>query len=306
MEDAEPEVVRQTIQSLGLIGEVAYVPWIVDRLGDRQFRENARDALSAFGFQVVEVLERFLDDTDVDANIHRYIPRVLGDIHAQVSVDVLLKRLERSPTELVDSLIRGLNKLRVSPVDLHFDPEIVDNALVTESKSYYQILQLQLALKDVPGTKEIDLLRRAMEEKLWQMLERIFRLLGLRHSPKDMYHAYLGFVSPERAIRASALEFLDNILDREMKDQLIPILDPVSVEDAVLAGRGLFGGTVGGAEDALTQLIRGNDPWLQACAIHCVAEIGSSEVVHLVAGYRQDSVPIVSETAELVLRIRGV
>jgi len=58
------------------------------------------------------------------------------------------------------------------------------------------------------------LLRQALQERMDQKLERVFRLLGLRYPPADIYSAYSGLRSQRSDLRASAIEFLDNLPER--------------------------------------------------------------------------------------------
>jgi AAA family ATP:ADP antiporter len=69
------------------------------------------------------------------------------------------------------------------------------------------------------------LLQRALRERLDLFKEVIFRLLGLIYSPESMYNAYRGVTSHNPRIRANAVEFLDNILSRDVKRMLFPVVD---------------------------------------------------------------------------------
>jgi len=66
--------------------------------------------------------------------------------------------------------------------------------------------------------------------------ERIFRLLGLIYPPEDIYRAFLGLNSSERDVRATAIEFLDNLLESGLKKRLLPVIDDeVPIEDKLRA-----------------------------------------------------------------------
>ena len=68
-------------------------------------------------------------------------------------------------------------------------------------------------------------------------LERIFRLLGLKYPFDDILNIYQGIQSKKPDMRINAVEFLDNLLETNLKRVLIPIvetalLDTIS-EDAL-------------------------------------------------------------------------
>ena len=302
MADPSPMVVSEAIRSVGQIADLGRVLWLLEKLADRQYRVAARDALAAMGPAVLDVLVEHLDDDRTDPRVRRAIPRVLNEIRVQESVNILLARLDRMPLPLVYPLIKALNKLRVNTPALAFDPKRVDAALFREARSYYEVFQIRHLLGLAGDEPCARLLSRALGEKQDQYLEHIFRLLALGHPPDDIYHAYLGIVSKRKALRASAVEFLDNVLDRDQKACLLPFLDPASDEAALEAGRRLFDRVFWSKDEALTHLIKGDDPWLRACAIGCIGGTGSPEVMELVRQSTDDPDPVVAETAAWVLR----
>ena len=147
--------------------------------------------------------------------------------------------------------------------------------------------------------------RRLHSERLDQNLEVIFRLLGLCYPPRDIYSAYYGIVSSRKEVRASGVEFLDNVLGKDLKSYLMPFLDPISSETTILKGQKLFGLSVKGRQEALASLILGRDPCLRACAIYNVTPMDPPDLVKLVEQARSDQDPLIRETAERVLHNTG-
>ena len=74
---------------------------------------------------------------------------------------------------------------------------------------------------NAPGSGAVE---QALYREREQSLERVFRLLGLRYPSADMHSAYLG-LTEDTDLRASAAEFLDNLIDWDLKRYLIPLLD---------------------------------------------------------------------------------
>ncbi len=306
MNDPSPLVVREAIYGLGQAADFENVPWLLEKLADKQYRVDARDALAAFGPRILDALVNYFDDERGDDRVRRNIPRVMSEIQIQASVDLLLDRVDQTPPALNHHLLKALNRLRTQASHLIFDAEKVDAALVLETRSYHEILQIRDVFRKVQEDSGIRLLEKALAEKQDQTLDRIFRLLAFCYPPEDIYHAYLGIVGGKKRVRASAIEFLDNVLDREKKAYLFPFLDPVSTEAALEESRELFEGHFGNQEESLAYLIQGRDPWLKACAINCVNRTDSKELAERVWACRNDSDPLVSETAQMVIRKRGL
>jgi hypothetical protein len=150
--------------------------------------------------------------------------------------------------------LKALNRLRVraAALALRFPPERIEEAVLSRVALLHRLLAVANALDDTAPR----LIARAVEEKRRALFEQVFRLLGLAHPPRDMFNAYEAMISPRRAVRASAVEFLDNLLDPETKRVLLPLCDepPVSSEH------------FGGIGEALAELRGLRDPWLSACA----------------------------------------
>ena len=154
---------------------------------------------------------------------------------------------------------------------LRFDSSRVAGSLQQSAQSYYgllQVLRLYGQAEDRVDDRGTRLLLTAVRERQQLNLKRMFRVLGLRYSPNDMFSAYQGYVSGNLATRASALEFLDDVLHREEKELLVPFLDSTSPAAGIAHGKRLFGGAIDSWPDAVGFLMQSGDAWLRACAVY--------------------------------------
>jgi AAA family ATP:ADP antiporter len=169
--------------------------------------------------------------------------------------------------------LRALNRLRESAPQLQYADELVAVQIHQEARQY---CELNAALAPFragqDGSRAATLLARTINERLRQTLERLFRLLGLRYPPREIYSAYLGVCQHSGEMHTAALDFLDNVLERDLKRVLLPLLDAPG--HVLETGRHLFGIEVKTAETAIRDLIRSGDPWLVACAVAAAGELG--------------------------------
>ncbi|UCG61114.1 MAG: HEAT repeat domain-containing protein [Candidatus Zixiibacteriota bacterium] len=301
LDEPDPGVVSNTIWSIGRLRVRELVPWLLNALADSRYRPDARAALASYGSSVLGTLLDYLMDDRTASAIRRNIPRVMSQIPVQESVDGLTASISKVDPYLKYYVVKALNRLRNEHPDLKIDAVKVDDALIYETKSYYRSVQLIRA----HGTEPSDgsrLLLRALQEKQDQNLERIFRILGLTYPPSDIHSAYLGIVSTKRTQRASAVEFLDNLLKSNIKRYLFPILDESSAERVVRKGEELFGIRVTTREEALEGIIKGRDAWLKVCAIYCCKGGMTERLRAAIESAVGDGDPVVRETAELVLK----
>jgi ATP:ADP antiporter, AAA family len=301
LEDSSPRVVEQAIGSLGAIRDPEQIDWLLDRLGDRRLRRAARQALAAYGPAALPALRACLLDKRIDPVIRTGVTRVLSDICSQEAVDLLLEDLDAASPWLEHLMIKSLSRLRRVGGGLVFDPRRVEEILARQMEAYYQLFEGLQLYQSVDGEAPLQLLQKVLGEKQAQVQERIFRLLGLLYPPQDMHRAYLGLVSGQARLRASALEFLDNVLQRRVKEQLLPLLDPPTAESALAYGEELFGHRLQKRERALEWLLGNRDSWLRACAAYSAIEAGSEAQIELVRRAVGDSNGMVREAAERVL-----
>jgi len=299
LDDPSPDVVNAAMRSAGQVGDREFVPRLLERTSDRRFRKGARDALATYGDRVAGTLSDYICDTSYDYTARSNICRVLKQIPTQHSVDTLISILDVVEPAMKYHVIKALNYLRANYPGLRFNHEALGSALLEETESYYTILQI-LNLGDRTDSDADRLLRKALEEKIDKNLERIFRLLGLTYSQRDIHGAYLGIVSRRKELHASAVEFLDNVLKKEVKKYLFPIVDSISMELRIRRGQELFGVHIADSDAALRYLIEGRDPWLKACAIFALGADASDELKNLARKSAGDPNPVVRETARLV------
>ena len=137
---------------------------------------------------------------------------------------------------------------------------------------------------------------RTIEERLKDTLERLFRLLGLRYPPKSIYSAYLAMQRHSHEEATAAIEFLDNVLSRDLKRVLLPLLD--APENVLEHGRELFGVDVPTTEEAIRELLHSRDPWLVACSMAAAAEMRLRDLAPEIAQAAEEAEAEVSEVAK--------
>ena len=75
----------------------------------------------------------------------------------------------------------------------------------------------------------------------------------------------------------AAVEFLDSVVERDVKRVLMPLLD--STERLTEHGRDLLGVDPKDAQTAIRDLIGSGDPWLRSCAIAAAAHLRMKPLV---------------------------
>ena len=191
---------------------------IVRHLGDAKLRGTAVEALTSYGEQIISPLGELFNNDVISAPIRRQIPRILSRLRFQASADILQECLGIGDLTVRMAVLKALNRLRETAPELKYGAELISKRIRQEAQSYFELYAAITRFRQLGHSgKATALLVRTLEERLRQIINRLFRLLGLHHPPKQIYAAYLA-VSHQRSEEfTAALEFLDNILDYELK-----------------------------------------------------------------------------------------
>jgi ATP/ADP translocase len=271
-EDPDGRVVAAAIRAAGCLKHRAHLHALIRRLGDAHLRGLAIEALAGYGHNIAGTLADLLEDPSVSVTVRLQIPRVLKRIPHQRSVDVLLHAIAHQDLSIRAAVLRALNRLRDLAPNLKYEERFITEQIFNEARYY---VELTAALDPFRGNydthKATTLLQRTIQERLKQTLERVFRLLGLRYPPKEIYSVYLAVSRRQTEQAAAALEFLEHILERELKRVLLPLFD--APDNILERGRELFNVQPKDVQSALSELIASPDPWLSACAMAAAAEL---------------------------------
>ncbi len=299
LRDDDAAVLEQAIVSAGRVGGLEFLPPIILHLEDRRLVGAARTALLQYGERAIGTLHDYLNDAAVPAAVRRHIPGVLAHIPTPRSVDALVNSIIQSDAGLRFDVVKALNKIRRrEPALLPPQPEFED-LLLAELMGYYRSLQIlaaldERALRSRRAAHGEHLLVRALRERMEHELERIFRLLGLLYAPRDIHNAYVGFTTGRPQVEANALEVLENLVRPDLYRALAYILDPeVTPAERLQFARQYVRAGVESRREAIRILLRSEDRWLAACALH---EVGTARLRDLQGDLR----PLLAENDSLL------
>ena len=247
-----PAVVKQAIISAGLTLNPKFIDKLIDFLADEGFKETAKSALLNYGSSITDVLIDIIKNKNVDIEKRKQLPSIMEKIGEQKAVNYMLELIDSEDLIIRNEAIRALNSLKKNFPHLKFKKRYIVKKIFEEADLYsdmlavlYRQINADPSLLEIHDGNILDRQREArkslidlLERRLDGNLERIFRLLGLRYPPDDMISIYKGIKSNKPDIRASSIEFLDNLLEVNLKRVIIPIvetaiLDTISEEAVV-------------------------------------------------------------------------
>jgi ATP:ADP antiporter, AAA family len=276
MYDADLSVAREAIYSAGRLGhaDFLFVPPLVSLMRNRLLKPAARTVLVGYGDEIVDALAYFLRDPEEDIWVRRHVPSTLALIPTQRSLDVLVKTLEDSDGFLRFKAGAAVERIRRDHPELTIDQQVVERQILQESTRAFDALTLHHNLFRDSTLEGPALLGRALTEKRERAISRIFRLLGLQHSPDDIAAVRTAIASDDARLRSGAFEYLDNLLKGEVRRRAMLLLEDMPADERIRKGNVIFKTRGRDVEDTLAQLIHDEDQVIAAAAIQLVERRG--------------------------------
>jgi len=181
----------------------------------------------------------------------------------------------------------ALDRVHRERSDLAVPRQPIEAMIQAESLRYFNALTLHYNLFVAGSFPRSALLGRALEEKQLRSRARIFHLLALLYPPADMDAARFAIEHGDARARASAAEYLDNILEGAVRKRVMLVIEDMPADERVRRVNTLFRTRRRDAEDTLAQLIHDEAPIVAAAAIHMTAERGiwklADDIEHVLA-----------------------
>lgn len=267
--DEDRSVRRLACEAAAKLGDPLLDEALAARLADRTCRAAARLALTRRGDAVVPLLERLLNDRGAELSVRIEVARVLGQLATDAAARALLFSNIQDDASLRYRIAVALGAIATRRPGLTLDPTRVREAVGRRLEAYLRYLPTWRDLEEaLPRGAPI---RRAMAARLHQNLDTVFRLLQALHPEHAIHAAFRRFRGGDAHARAFSLELLDEVLDEELRDAVVPVLERFHL---LPEPRGRRPGDPSRLPQRLQELAAGRDVLLRACARHALAQRG--------------------------------
>ena len=230
LEDDSPEVSKYAIESAARLKRREHVPGLIYKLHNPLTREDACTALEKYGEKIVGTLSDYLGDSDEDVKLRKEVASVLARIPTQDSADFLAWEFAENNEDMDPELIDALDRIRSGKPDIQVQEEIIKIKIFKEIKKYYQIL---IKFYDAKSKAKKVKMSEQLSENLAASMMNIFKLLGLIYTHEDIFRAYQNIRTATKDSVDYAVELLDNILSKEIRDIVFPLIEDLPLEERV-------------------------------------------------------------------------
>jgi AAA family ATP:ADP antiporter len=299
--DENEAVAREAIRSATVVSRDELVTPLIQALSRPELVDEVTGALARYGNNIIAEIEERLRDERTPQEIKHELPAVLVRVGTAEAEQALIGSLLQADVTLRHRVIASLNKLRTLHPEVSLDPSTINLLLAAEIAGHYRSYQVLGPLKE--RLKDDDPVLQAMHHAMDQELDRIFRLMGLLLPHVGLHDAYVGLRSSDELVRANSLELLDNVLDPELRQLLVPLLDSqVSTNERIAIANRLVGAPLDTAEQAVETLLSSEDPWLRSSAVYAVGALQLHSLEGELNRFDNDSDPVLKQSVRAARR----
>jgi len=289
--DPDEMVVKEAITAAGYSLSTLFINDLLRFLLEKQFSATAEKALVHYQEGLIPILDFIIDQPDTKLETLRKIPAVVKNMSRQSAVDLLIDMLDHPDGTTRLEALRGLNHQRIHFPHHDFKPKRIAQWILDEAKLYQNTLtalQAQILIEKRTQTQigeEIVAARRnlisLLDKRLNKSLERIFRLLGLKYPPDDIFHIYHGLNKRNAELNVSAIEFLDNLLEPSIKKVLIPLVETSMLETISEEAIRNLKLKIPTETECFQLLLKGKDNQLKIATLTLISRLGNRNYLPL-------------------------
>ena len=289
----DKKVVSQTIIAAGNSINPLFIPQLLENLLNNDQRNHSATALANYGEGLIKSLEEIVSNVNTDIELVRRVPLVVERIGFQASIDFLFKLLSFEDVRVRLEALRSMNKLKIEYPFLKINNKSVVKLITKEANLYLKTLAVlynqNLIEEKSPSSDNIIDARRSLtnilEARLDGTLERIFRLIGLKYPSEEILPVFDGIRTKDSDFRTNAIEYLDNLLELDLKKILMPIIETALMDEVSKEIIESFNVDKMDDVQCFTSLMEGYDVKIKLAIFHLIGQLKEQRFLPLVKQY---------------------
>ena len=265
-------------------------------LFDREVSFDAAKVLSKSGEKILEPAADILSNKLESYRLKSEVAKMLGDIYTPESFRLLAISLDTESDEMRNITLNSMKKLLAKLENVSLDKNALKVLLLREIYQYFQTLYFSVQIRK---NLKNDCLLDVMATKLTNCYQRIFSILSLMYGNSLFDNIYFNitrkFVLPSQ--RANALEIIDNIVDKDIRPIIVPLIESKTEEEKLNLGYQFFSVKRLKIADIIETLLSDDSEWVRSVTLYAIAHEHITEIYSRIQMFLYDQSPIVREAA---------
>jgi AAA family ATP:ADP antiporter len=221
LRSSDPLRARGALHSIDL-RDPLLIPQVIKLLGRDETARAAHDILSRAADLIAGQLADRLADPSENEKIRRRIPRVLAASKSPLAWQGLLRQLRDERFEIRQRCARALEKMAQDNPEFRPAPAAVFEIVASELSAGRKARPKRSSASEGPAAEEADflLVDEVLRERASQVMTHVSTLLGLVLPPQSIRLAFRALHTEDAKLRGVALEYLDSVLPKALREQL--------------------------------------------------------------------------------------
>ncbi|MGI6393858.1 MAG: Npt1/Npt2 family nucleotide transporter [bacterium] len=305
LNDPSPNVRREAVKAASKVGSDIFVPKLFYMLFDKNVSFDVSKVLTQFGEKVIPPSADILTNSLESYRLKSEVAKMLGDLYIPQSVHLLMNTLDTKSDEMRNIILDSLKKLIAKVENVSLNVDELRNMLFKEMFQYFQLLYFSVKIRERLTTRHLS---TVLETKLQNCYQRIFSILSLMYGNTLFDNIYFNitqkFVS--NAQRSNAIEIIDNMVDKDLRTIIIPLIEMKDEVEKLRLGFSFFKiKRINFAETMETFLVDDSE-WVRSITLYVIAIENIFEFAEKIEMFLYDPSPIVRETALYAMETMGI
>ena len=226
LNDEEKQVRIAALDASGKLKNRMLIPVVVKNFLSPDIHNAATSTLISMGKEVIPHLERLYEEKDDNTKIRSRILYIVGRVGGEKALNFLTKEDIVGDESIRHTLINALVMCKYKAEE--DDHKIIQEMIEKEVKNITWFIG---CLSDMMSEDSFICLTQALHYRVKKHQERILLLLSFIYSPQSILRAKFHLDNKSAEKRAYAIEVLDNLLSRDHKDMILPLVEDLDQED---------------------------------------------------------------------------
>lgn len=273
LNDSDLSVVKAAMNSAAELKKQELLPFTIENLLKKNYREDAAEALIIYGEDAIPGLEIIFNNSEQNLDIKVEIVTIYGKIGGTMAEQVLWNKIDYPDKNVVSQVLLSLShcgfsakEAQVQRIKMFIEEDI--SVIVWNLKAIEQLKGEQ--------TDELSQIIASLEEENQHNYDHIYMLLSMIYDQKSIQLVKENIETKTNEGISYAIELLDVFLSDDLKQKIIPILDDTSDIDIIRRLQMFYPILDISFEDLIRQLINREfnavNRWTKTSIIHYIGE----------------------------------
>ncbi len=227
IDDEDVKVQKEALIASGNIKSENLYEKVLLALKHIHTRDTAAKALQASGESALTFIEKGLSDESFPKAARIKLAKVCGNIRGEKVIEVLRKYISVSDNDFRIAILSALNEC-----EFRVEKKAENEIQAQIKKEAEDVRRLYSAWREIELNAEMNLISNAIRIELNHARDRIFYLCSFLFDRKAILNARRIILQKNESKLPYAIETLDTILPRDIKNILLPLAEELNGSDA--------------------------------------------------------------------------